>query len=123
MTRLISVVSFTSWATAIPGGSGVVGNGAVGRGAGVRGARGAAVAAGSAAGGSAATGMHADTAAQRRKLDGTISADELRLCLQTQDQTLTDDEISNMISQVDENQDGMIDYEEFLGMMMGQMKK
>ena len=33
LTRLISVVSFTSWATAIPGGSGVVGNGAVGRGA------------------------------------------------------------------------------------------
>jgi calcium-dependent protein kinase len=50
---------------------------------------------------------------------GTISADELRVCLQSQDQTLTDDEINNMISQVDENQDGMIDYEEFLGMMMG----
>ena len=29
---------------------------------------------------------------------GTISADELRLCMQTQDQTLTDDEINKMIA-------------------------
>ena len=48
---------------------------------------------------------------------GTISADELRLCLQSEDQTLTDEEISKLIAEVDENNDGLIDYREFLEMM------
>lgn len=48
---------------------------------------------------------------------GTITMDELRLCLQSEDQTLTDDDINNLIQEVDENQDGQIDYQEFLEMM------
>jgi Ca2+-binding EF-hand superfamily protein len=37
--------------------------------------------------------------------------------LQSEDQTLTDSDINNLISEVDQNQDGLIDYEEFLEMM------
>mmetsp|Transcript_40311 Transcript_40311/g.61513 ORF Transcript_40311/g.61513 Transcript_40311/m.61513 type:complete len:176 (-) Transcript_40311:66-593(-) len=48
---------------------------------------------------------------------GTISSDELRQCLQSEDQTLSDDEVNALISEVDTNQDGMIDYKEFLEMM------
>ena len=48
---------------------------------------------------------------------GTISRDELRQCLQSEDQTLTDEEITALIDEVDENKDGMIDYKEFLDMM------
>lgn len=53
---------------------------------------------------------------------GTISADELRMCLQSEDQTLTDDEINRLISEVDENKDGLIDYKEFLEMMRAKKK-
>lgn len=48
---------------------------------------------------------------------GTITADELRHCLQSEDQTLTEDEINNLIREVDNNEDGVIDYKEFLEMM------
>ena len=41
---------------------------------------------------------------------GTITAEELRNCLQSEDQTLTDEEINKLISEVDTNDDGMIDY-------------
>ena len=54
---------------------------------------------------------------------GTITADELRTCLQSEDQTLTDEDITKLISEVDQNQDGMIDYEEFLSMMMAKNEK
>ncbi len=54
---------------------------------------------------------------------GTISSDELRQCLQSEDQTLTDDEINALISEVDTNQDGMIDYKEFLEMMRSKNSK
>lgn len=49
---------------------------------------------------------------------GTISAEELRQCLQSEDQTLTDEDINKLICEVDENKDGLIDYKEFLEMMM-----
>ena len=48
---------------------------------------------------------------------GTITADELRQCLQSEDQTLTDDDISKLIKEVDINNDGEVDYQEFLQMM------
>ena len=48
---------------------------------------------------------------------GTITAEELRLCLQSEDQTLTDDDITQLIKEVDLDQDGQIDYKEFLEMM------
>ena len=32
---------------------------------------------------------------------------------------MTDDEVNALISEVDQNQDGLIDYKEFLEMMMG----
>ena len=49
---------------------------------------------------------------------GTITREELRTCLQSEDQTLSDEEINKLIGEVDQNQDGMIDYEEFLEMMI-----
>ena len=42
----------------------------------------------------------------------------MRLCLQSEDQTMTDEEVNQLISEVDQNQDGLIDYKEFLEMMM-----
>ena len=54
---------------------------------------------------------------------GTISRDELRHCLQSEDQTLTDEEITALIDEVDSNKDGMIDYKEFLEMMMQKHSK
>lgn len=41
---------------------------------------------------------------------GTISRDELRQCLQSEDQTMTDQDVSDLINEVDQNQDGLIDY-------------
>lgn len=37
---------------------------------------------------------------------GTISQEELRICLQSDDFTLTDDQINQLLQGVDENQDG-----------------
>lgn len=48
---------------------------------------------------------------------GTISRDELRQCLQSDDFTLKDDEIDNLLSGVDANDDGEVDYDEFIAMM------
>lgn len=42
--------------------------------------------------------------------------------MQSEDQTLTDDEINRLISEVDENRDGLIDYKEFLEMMKAKKK-
>lgn len=38
--------------------------------------------------------------------------------MQSEDQTMTDEEVNQLISEVDQNQDGLIDYKEFLEMMM-----
>ena len=48
---------------------------------------------------------------------GTISREELRHCLQSDDFTLKDDEIDNLLSGVDSNADGEVDYDEFITMM------
>lgn len=48
---------------------------------------------------------------------GTISKDELRTALQGEDFTLTEDEINNLLSGVDANDDGEVDYDEFIAMM------
>jgi Ca2+-binding EF-hand superfamily protein len=45
------------------------------------------------------------------------------MCLQSEDQTLTDEEINALISEVDQNQDGLIDYKEFLEMMRAKNSK
>lgn len=39
------------------------------------------------------------------------------MCLQSEDQTLTDEDINKLIREVDQNDDGLIDYKEFLEMM------
>lgn len=54
---------------------------------------------------------------------GSITSDEIKKCLQSEDQTLTEDEINGLIKEVDTNQDGMIDYREFLEMMAFKKKK
>ena len=48
---------------------------------------------------------------------GTISKDELRLCLQSDDFTLSEEQIDQLLSGVDANNDGQIDYQEFITMM------
>ena len=48
---------------------------------------------------------------------GQISKDELRLCLQSDDFTLSEDQINNLLQGVDANNDGQIDYSEFINMM------
>lgn len=49
---------------------------------------------------------------------GTISRDELRTCLQSDDFTLTEEQINELLDGVDANDDGEVDYDEFLNMMM-----
>ena len=51
---------------------------------------------------------------------GTISKEELRQCLQSDDFTLTEDQINQLLSGVDANNDGQIDYQEFIQMMNNQ---
>jgi len=53
---------------------------------------------------------------------GTISSLELKMCLQSEDQTLSDEEVNALISEVDQNKDGLIDYAEFLQMMRSKTK-
>ena len=48
---------------------------------------------------------------------GTISRDELWQCLQSDDFTLKDEEIDNLLNGVDANADGEVDYDEFIAMM------
>lgn len=43
--------------------------------------------------------------------------------MQSEDQTMTDDEVEELIREVDQNQDGLIDYKEFLEMMMAKKAK
>lgn len=48
---------------------------------------------------------------------GTISADELRMCLQSDDFTLSEEQIQQLLEGVDTDGDGQIDYHEFINMM------
>jgi len=48
---------------------------------------------------------------------GTISPDELRICLQSDDFTLSEEQINQLLQGVDKNNDGQIDYHEFIQMM------
>lgn len=43
--------------------------------------------------------------------------------MQSEDQTMTDEEVNQLIGEVDQNQDGLIDYKEFLEMMMAKKAK
>ena len=43
--------------------------------------------------------------------------------MQSEDQTLTDDDVEKLIAEVDQDRDGLIDYKEFLEMMMAKNKK
>ena len=43
--------------------------------------------------------------------------------MQSEDQTLTDADIDKLIGEVDSNQDGMIDYQEFLEMMIAKNER
>ena len=49
--------------------------------------------------------------------NGTISKDELRQCLTSEDFTLSEQQIGELLNGVDENNDGQIDYQEFILMM------
>ncbi|XP_064601550.1 calmodulin-beta-like isoform X1 [Liolophura sinensis] len=53
-----------------------------------------------------------------RNGDGFISASELRHVMTTLGEQLSDDEVENMIKEADVDGDGMINYEEFIRMMM-----
>lgn len=46
-----------------------------------------------------------------------ISKDELKECLQDEEMQLSDDVLNRMISEVDMNKDGQIDYNEYITMM------
>ena len=48
---------------------------------------------------------------------GTISADELRQCLASDDFTLSEEQIAQLLDGVDTDGDGQIDYLEFINMM------
>lgn len=48
---------------------------------------------------------------------GQISADELRMCLQSDDFTLNEEQIQQLLEGVDTDGDGQIDYHEFINMM------
>jgi calmodulin len=52
--------------------------------------------------------------------NGLISAHELRFVMTTAGEQLTDEEIEEMIREADEDNDGYINYEEFVRMMMSQ---
>jgi calcium-dependent protein kinase len=54
---------------------------------------------------------------------GTISRLELRQCLSSEDFTLSEAQINEMLDGVDANDDGEVDYDEFLIMMMGSAKR
>ncbi len=48
---------------------------------------------------------------------GTISLDELKACLQSEDFTIDDPTITSLLKEVDINNDGVVDYKEFIDMM------
>lgn len=51
--------------------------------------------------------------------DGKISREELGACLAGEDFTLSDEQIDTMLEGVDANDDGEVDYDEFIQMMIG----
>ena len=55
--------------------------------------------------------------------DGTITAKELEIILKRLGQNPTDEELEEMIKEVDVDQNGTVDFSEFLTMMAGQMKE
>ena len=48
---------------------------------------------------------------------GTISLDELKACLQSEDFTIDEPTITSLLKEVDVNNDGVVDYKEFIDMM------
>lgn len=54
--------------------------------------------------------------------DGSITAEELGTVMRSLGQDPTEQEIQDMIDEVDEDGDGTIDFEEFLGMMAKKLK-
>jgi len=52
---------------------------------------------------------------------GFISAQELRICLASDDFTLSEDQIAQLLEGVDTDGDGQIDYAEFINMMKNTM--
>jgi len=52
---------------------------------------------------------------------GTITKEELKDCLKSDDFTLEDDEIDKLLFGVDQDGDGQIDYVEFIAMMKDSM--
>lgn len=51
--------------------------------------------------------------------NGRITKAELRQCLTSEDFTLNEEQVEHMLLGVDANDDGEIDYEEFIDMMIG----
>lgn len=52
---------------------------------------------------------------------GTITKEELKDCLKSDDFTLEDSEIDKLLNGVDQDGDGQIDYVEFIAMMKDSM--
>ena len=48
---------------------------------------------------------------------GTISKEELKQCLASSDFTLSEDILTKLLGEVDQDGDGQIDYNEFISMM------
>jgi calcium-dependent protein kinase len=48
---------------------------------------------------------------------GSISLEELKMCLQNEDYTLDDDSLNKLMTEVDADHNGQIDYSEFIAMM------
>ena len=48
---------------------------------------------------------------------GTISKDELKTCLQSEDFTLQEEIVDKLLKEADKNNDNQIDYNEFISMM------
>ena len=48
---------------------------------------------------------------------GSFGKEELRQCLTSEDFTLSEQQIAELLNGVDENNDGQIDYQEFIAMM------
>ena len=55
--------------------------------------------------------------------DGTISTQELGIVIRSLGKAVTDQELQQMIDSVDEDQNGIIDFHEFLALMSSSMKE
>merc|ERR1712157_18077 len=54
--------------------------------------------------------------------DGTITAEELRLCMKKLGEELTEEEIEEMLKEADSDGNGEIEYAEFAKLITGQAK-